>query len=410
VKLSRIVIFVLIAVAGLLLIFSYLRPKVPLPGNTALPIDLQTMIPSSWKIISGQYKPCDFDSDGDNEYLIIYNYDPGAGTNRGLIGGVIYDTQVNRVPQAPGVEAPYRPAFMVPYKLLPDIYGGKGQGYLGQSGVGVYLLPPSAAGAKCQAKEILVYGYSYDPAVPTTLSVFRWEGELIGYVGWHVQGNVRLRAYDAASPDPSKPSATDNTGSAAVGVYVYNQLNQRSLLCSVRHYQRTRPVTKTDLPPGLDFQEIKEDYTLDFCYGAPLDPAYPEGVVMALLRGQNPTADTPTGKSYLTTAALEALPPELNDLRKADRKAIRTLSVTAPGTLGWYPPPGSRFTWTPTDGTPSPTPQTWWLNSEPPTIVETEIVLASGAPTRQARWTLVSMANEKANADTIWRISRVELR
>jgi len=410
VKLSRIVIILLVVAAGLLFIFSVLRPSVPLPVAAELPIDLRTMIPDSWKVVPGQYKTCDFDSDGDNEYLIIYRYDTDTVFNRGLIGGVIYDTQVNRVPQAPGVEATYRPAFMVPYKLLPDIYGGKGQGYLGQNSVNVHLLPVSAAGAKCQAKEILVYGYSYDTGVPTILSVFRWEGELIGYVGWHVQGNVRLRAYDAASPDPSKPSATDNTGTAAVGVYVYNQLNQRSLLCSVRHYRRTPPTTKTDLPPGLDFREVTEDYTLDFCYGAPVDPAYPEGVVMALLRGQNPSAATPTGKSYLTTAALEALPPELNELRDPTRKAIRTLSVTAPGTLGWYPPPGSRFTWTPTGGTPPPTPQTWWLNSEPPTIVETEIVLASGASTRQARWTLVSMANEKANADTIWRISRVELR
>lgn len=409
-KLSRIIIIVLVAAAGLLFIFSFLRPRVPLPVNTGLPIDLQTMIPASWKVVPGQYKTCDFDSDGDNEYLIIYSYDPGAGTNRGLIGGVIYDTQVNRVPQAPGVEATYRPAFMVPYKLLPDIYGGKGQGYLGQSGVGVYLLPPATAGGKCQAKEILVYGYSYD-IFPTTLAVFRWEGELIGYVGWHIQGNVRLRAYDAASPDPRKPSATDNTGTAAVGVYVYNQLNQRSLLCAVRHFRRTPPVAKTDLPPGLDFKEIPEDYTLDFCYGAPKDPAYPEGVVMALLRGQNPTALTPTGGSYLTEEAQKSLPAELAELKTATRdRPIRTLSVTAPGTLGWYPPPGNRFTWTPT-GTPSPTPQTWWLNSEPPTVVETEIVLNDGTgQTRQARWTLVSMANEKANADTLWRINRVELR
>lgn len=409
-RLSRIVIFVLIAVAGILLLYSYLKPRVALPVSTGLPIDLQTMIPNSWKVIPGQFRPCDFDNDGDNEYLIIYSYDLVGGTGRGLIGGVIYDTQVNRVPQAPGVEATYRPAFMVPYKLLPDIYGGKGQGYLGQNKVAVHTLPPTAAGAKCQAREILVYGYSYDD-YPTTLSIFRWEGELIGYVGWHVQGNVRLRAYDAASPDPSKPWATDNSGTAAVGVFAYNQLNQRSLLCAVRHYRRTLPVTKTDLPPGLDFAEIKGDYTLDFCYGAPKDPAYPEGVVMALLRGQNPTAVTPTGGSYLTTDALDALSPELSELKKADRKAIRTLSVSAPGTLGWYPPPGSRFTWTPTGGTPSPTPQVWWLNSEPPTVVETEIVLNDGTgQTRQARWTLVSMANEKANADTLWRISRVELR
>jgi hypothetical protein len=44
-------------------------------------------------------------------------------------------------------------------------------------------------------------------------------------------------------------------------------------------------------------------------------------------------------------------------------------------------------------------------------VGESEIVLNYGSgQTRLARWTLVSMANEKANADTLWRISRVELR
>lgn len=410
-KLSRILIIGVIAVAGILLAISSLRPSVPLPKPAGLPLDLKTIIPASWDVLGAQFKTCDFDNDGDDEYLIIYRYDVNAATRRGLIGGAIYDTQVNRVPQAPEVEAPYRPAFMVPYKLLPDLYGGKGQGYLGQERVAVYTLPTPAAGARCQAREILVYGYGAD-SYPTTLSVFRWEGELIGYVGWHVQGNVRLRAYDAASADPTRPATSDNSGTAPIGVYAYNQLNQRSLLCAVRHYRRTPAATKDDLPPGLDFTEVKGDYTIDFCYGPPNDPAYPEGVVAALLRGQNPTADSPTGKSYLMDEARQTLPPALVGLKDAERKTpIRILSVSAPGTLGWYPPQGSRFIWTPTGGTPSPTPQVWWINRDPPTIVETEIVLNDGSgQTRLARWTLVSMANEKANADTLWRISSVELR
>jgi hypothetical protein len=406
-RLPRIVIIVVIIAAGALLIFSVLKPQVPLPVNTGLPVDLQTMIPTSWKVVPGQFKTCDFDGDGDNEYLIIYNYDASSGpiTNtvagRSLIGGAIYDTQVNRVPQAPGVEAPYRPAFMVPYKLLPDLYGGKGQGYLGESSVTVTMLPQSAE-AKCQAKEIMVAGFSYDNQ-PTALSIFRWEGETIGYVGWHVRGNVRLRAYDAAN--------APNSGKAVVGVYVYNDLNQRSLLCGVRHYRRTPPVTKEDLPPGLDFVEVKGDYTMDFCYGAPKDPAYPEGVAVALLRGQNPPPDTPTGGSFLAPEALTSLPPELVELKNAARQSpIRILSVSSPGSLGWYPPQGSRFEWTPT-GTPAPTPQVWWRSSDPPARVETEIVLNDGSgQTRQATWFLVSLANEKADADTHWRITRVELR
>lgn len=412
-KFSRILIFTLIALAAILFAVSQFSARVPLPAAATLPMDLKMIIPDAWEVIPQHFKTCDFDNDGDNEYLIVYRYDVNKETKRGLIGGAIYDTQVNRPPQAPGVEAPYRPAFMTPYKLLPDIYGGKGQGYLGQDRVVVHTLPLTPAGAKCQAREILVYGYSYDD-YPTTLSVFRWEGELIGYVGWHVHANVRLRAYGVKSSDPSKPATDDNTGIVVAGVYTYNQLNQRSLLCAVRRYRRTPPVTKDDLPPGLDFAEVKEDYTIDFCYGPPNDPAYPEGVVVALLRGQNPTGATPTGQSYLSDEAQKTLPAELAELKKPDRDRkppFRILSVSAPGSLGWYPPAGNRFIWTPTGGTPPPTPQVWWINESLPTVVETEIVLNDGSgQTRRVQWTLVSMANEKANADTIWRVSRVELR
>ncbi|GEM_PF-820687 len=403
-RLSRVIIIVLAVAAGLLFLFAYLRPNLGLPQPAGLPIDLQTVIPTSWKVIPGQFRTCDFDNDGEDEYLIIYSYDLADGTGQGLIGGAIYDMQVNRVPQAPGVEAPYRPAFLTPYKLLPDIYGGKGQGYLGQSSVAVYTLPPTPVNTRCQAKEILIYGYSHTKW-PTTLSVFRWEGEIIGYVGWHVLGNARVVAYDAAD-------AVSSGQTPVINVYAYNQLGHRSLLCAVRHYQRTKPTDKEDLPPGLDFAEVKEDYTLDFCYGAPKDPAYPEGVVVALLRGQRPPAGTPTGESYLMETARNALPAGLAELAtvKKDRP-IRILSVSAPGTLGWYPPQGSRFTWTPAGGTPGPTPQVWWINYEPPTTVETEIVLNDNTgQIRRVVWTLVSMASEKANADTIWRISRVELR
>ena len=44
--------------------------------------------------------------------------------------------------------------------------------------------------------------------------------------------------------------------------------------------------------------------TLDFCYGAPADPTYPDGTVAALLRGNKPPESTaeapmPPGESYL---------------------------------------------------------------------------------------------------------------
>jgi hypothetical protein len=101
------------------------------------------------------------------------------------------------------------------------------------------------------------------------------------------------------------------------------------------------------------------------------------------------------------------VPPELQPLKSSPRAPIRTLSISAPGSLGLYPPQGTHSIWTPNSSTPSATPQVWWTstNTAP---VDTEIVV--NGQVRQARWTLVSIANEQATSDTHWRISQVELR
>jgi hypothetical protein len=70
-----------------------------------------------------------------------------------------------------------------------------------------------------------------------------------------------------------------------------------------------RPVSESGDPPNtpLEFRAQDLDFTIDFCYGMPADPYYPEGVVAALLRGGNPPATTtPTGDSFLTTAGKES--------------------------------------------------------------------------------------------------------
>ena len=411
-KFVRIVVIILVSLAAVLILYSCLQGRLPSTTSSGLPVDLKTIIPSTWTVVPIPIKTCDFDGDSEQEYLIIYSYDPAAVpaalsatpvpptvpvVGRSLIGGVIYDTQVNRVPQSPGVQSPYRPAFLIPYKLLPDMYGGKGQGYLGQNSVTVNLAPAPANNVPCQAKEITIFGTSYD-APPTNLSIFRWAGDPIGYIAAYFQGDTRLQAYG--------PNGSTQPTAYVVDVYTYDTLNQRSLLCSVQHYRRGYdPQNPNVMPPGLEFVEVKDDYTIDFCYGPPTDPAYPDGVVMALLRGQNPSAPSPTGASYFMQDAI--VPPELQPLKNSPRAPIRTLSISAPGSLGLYPPQGTHFIWTPNNGTPSPTPQVWWrsTNTAP---VDTEIVV--NGQVRQARWTLVSIANEQATSDTHWRISQVELR
>ena len=60
----------------------------------------------------------------------------------------------------------------------------------------------------------------------------------------------------------------------------YNLLNDRSLLCQAMPTPAPAPKRNSTLIPGST--------TLDFCYGAPADPTYPEGAVAALLRNNKP--------------------------------------------------------------------------------------------------------------------------
>ncbi len=294
--------------------------KSPFGQTTGLPVDLQKIIPASWQPIEDQYKESDFDHDGETEWLIIYRYDQTSkeedptAEDYSLIGGVVYDAQVNRVPQAPSTQSPYRPALLIPYKLLPDIYPEKGQGYLGETSVKVDLYPPQD-GNDSQDNEIIVQGFS-GGNFPTRLSFFRWEGESVGYQGAHFVGNARV-----VFSSPTGPITEVTT---------YNRLNDRSAVCDVEYYSRSPAATKDGLPPKVEFTRHDAAQTIDFCFGPPNDPAYPEGVVVALLRGNRPQDKegnpSPTGATYLTLNAV--LPPELAGL--ADRSPLRK-SIPSPG-------------------------------------------------------------------------------
>ena len=90
----------------------------------ALPVDLKNVIPASWVLLPNQPQICDYDGDGENEWLVMYHYNPttveppytkaGTTVGRAPIGGVIYDAQVNYVPQDPANQSPYRPALLIP--------------------------------------------------------------------------------------------------------------------------------------------------------------------------------------------------------------------------------------------------------------------------------------------------------
>lgn len=383
---------VIIVVALLVLIAFLLSRCLPdqslLGAPTGVPVDLTKMIPTSWKV--QQSKACDFDNDGETEWLVIYSYDAVTEPAYSLIGGVIYDAQVNRVPQAPSTQSPYRPALLIPYKLLPDIYSEKGQGYLGETKVTVTLYPP-ASGNDCRAHEIIVQGFSGGD-FPTRLSIFRWEGEAVGYWGEHFVGNARV-VFQGSGP--------------ITEVTTFNRLNDRSAVCDVQFYSRPPGTVQEPLPPRLKFAANDAAQTIDFCFGAPNDPTYPEGVVVALLRGHNPEdkegSPSPTGDTYLMKNAV--LPPALAGLKEAGRAAYRIRAFTTQGTLGSQPAQGYLC-----DPAQVAQGSGVWLCGAETAEVTTEIVLpgASGDQTIPVRWQLVSIASDALNADVRWRVTAAE--
>ena len=299
-------IFILLLIGfGLFLLWSLISPQ--LEGrNTStggsVNVDLADALPDSWFVISGDWPDeCDFDRDGEDEQLVVYRYDPpatpGPSATAGLIGAVIFDSQVNRVPQEPSVESPYRPAFLIPYRLLPDIYTDKGQGYLGETNIQVTPVPGSSGNASgCLGKEIVITGTARNNgnlSAPNFLSIFQWGGEKVGYSGVHYTGNAQIQITPA------------NSG-AVIGFTTYDRLDDRSALCEVQPYLRYPPagmswetISPEDTP--LDFTALESDFTIDFCFGMPLDPYYPEGVVVALLRGGSPGEDHPDGRQLLNS-------------------------------------------------------------------------------------------------------------
>jgi hypothetical protein len=367
------------------------------PTNT-LPVDLQNVIPSSWTLLPNQPEICDYDADGEAEWLILFHYDTtevqvpyqaeGTTVQAGPIGGVIYDAQVNYIPQEPGNRSPYRPALLIPYMLLPDFYPGKGQGYLGESSVTLAKYPASTKSGQCAIAELYVLGYA-NGSLPVRLSAFRWRGKASGYVVAHFIGNARISA--DLSPDNSKPLSQITT---------YDRLdNHRSMLCEAKRF--VRETSEGELA-DLSFPEDPNAYTIDFCFNAPNDPYYPEGVVVALLRGNLPentqNLPAPMGESYLMAGV--TLPAELGN---PSQTPVRILSVVNQGSVETLPAESKPC---PQQSAATPSRVIWWCGTDQAEVL-TEVVLQG--QTQRVLWRLVSVANDQVNADTHWRVSAVRL-
>ena len=211
-------ILIIIGVVLLILLVLYLvfgpGRKESEEAETALPASVQRLVPPSWDVISDQ--ACDFDGDGQDEWLVVYHYDSvhvhpsgqPAETTVAVspIGGVIYDAKLE-APAQSRESSQYQVTTITPYRLLPDFAIGKGQGYLGESAVATLLFPPVDKEGKCQPTEVGFLGYSSGntdgaTSLPTRLSLFHWASKDAGYQGSLFIGNARI---DADIPTGTRP-------------------------------------------------------------------------------------------------------------------------------------------------------------------------------------------------------------
>ncbi len=356
-----------------------------------IPFDLQTVIPPGWSVQAEPQVQCDFDGDGEQETLLIYTYDattvpePLAAEPTNLtfapFGGVIYDTQAGSLKPQPDNPGPYRTSNLVPYKLLPDYYAGKGQGYLGETSVDVRYWPAITTGSGCKTTEINIYGLSNGP-LPTRLSVFRWAGIDAGYQVAHFAGDAWVVS-----------AAT--TGGQINRVTTYNRLrNHRSVLCDVQGNVR----------PDLNLITFIPDagvQTIDFCFGAPDEPVYPEAVVVAVLRAAAPPS-TPELPSYFLDDAQIA--PELQFLTRLPYDPVNINVLGNPSSVTPVAVRGQPCTAAQIGTTAAAA--GYWCERERVRI-ETRIVL-NGVP-RDVEWILISVIPDAPNADLYWRITQANL-
>ncbi len=316
------IIIVLLAVV----VFFYLRRNGGLPlfssgsTSTTVPVDLQSLVPPGWQVEAEPQLQCDFDGDGRREWLIFYRYNSttlpvplakqGTTVTFSPLGGVIYDAQPDTLQPQPDNPGPYRASNLVPYKLLPDYYPGKGQGYLGESSITVNYWPAVKEGEDCKTTEVNVYGYS-GGSFPTRVSVFHWEGTNAGYQVAHFVGDARVESTTTADGQVNQATT-------------YNRLqNHRSVLCDVQANLRPDPGVLTFIPDAAV-------QTIDFCFGPPNDPVYPEGVVVAVLRGA-PAPTTPQLPSYFLDNAV--VPQELQFLKDPRHEAVNIVALGNPSTV-----------------------------------------------------------------------------
>jgi len=249
----------------------------PFGGRSEVPFDLRTIIPREWAPVSKLIE-LNVDDDPAMEWLLFYRYDVSParkerGNLAGPIGGVVFDRQID---PSTGVSVFAR------HDLLPDLREGKGQGFLGEERCEARIYRVSHGGYV--GENLAVFGYAYGPIAPVYLSIFRkkddvkqgYQFELLGH--FYGNGGVGIES-DVSNSDPLRR------------VIVKTRLNERSLISKKTVFERRET--------GEGYDPRPDENCLEFTYGIPDNPYYPEAAVLAYYQLMNAGRNTEADKFIL---------------------------------------------------------------------------------------------------------------
>lgn len=250
--------------------------QVPFLARDEVPFDLRRIIPKEWTP-SSKLIEINVDNDQAMEWLLFYRYDVSLERKEleklaGPIGGVVFDRQID---PSTGV------SMFARHDLLPDIREGKGQGFLGEERCEAKVYRITTGGSA--GEELVIFGYGYGPIAPVYLSIFRRTDDVDQGYRFESLGNF----YGNGGVSVESPSGNS---SPIQKVIVKTRLNERSLISKRAVFERQ------DNRQGIIAYTPKtEENCLEFTYGIPQNPYYPEAAVLAyyqlLKEGKSAEAD-----------------------------------------------------------------------------------------------------------------------
>jgi len=269
-------------------------------GDDSMTFSLEEFLPADWTPV-GDVVEINIDGDADVERLLFYHYDSsnendGRSESAGPVGALIFDLRQGETTVTTEGEplARQSSSTLVRHQILPSYWQGAGQGFIAEPGqaddIPVYTVTYSGAdlaGVGGSRKELVVLGgESY-------LTFIWWRGRMDGYGVTQLYAPGGFEGVDwtayARRPEPIMQ---------VIGLY---PLHDRSLTCRKVGYDRVdvEPANLA-LDEAIAYRQTIAYRTsnrgLDFCYGVPATPFYPEAVVLAyLLDPQNhlPLLDSP---------------------------------------------------------------------------------------------------------------------